>query len=208
MDINELGCQVLRLSELANKVLPLSVIVAVLLFCTRECIEAKRRKKSKASKLKACAIVLGKELRSNFDALPNFFRILEFLVKHENNQNLKMELIALRHGHESFVASTDKDLLQMPLHKISTTKYESLIFELSDLDAELSGSMIKTYELIYFLCNERNLLASLGLNELDGFLKMCALRKAQMLIDNQEEYQSAIKEEYKRLTGEDMYPSA
>lgn len=186
-----------------SQILPASVIATILLFATKEILEWKKRHKSKTSKRKAYAKVIGKELKENYSSIDSFFKILDFLEEHRNHSELTLQFISLKHGYESCVISAGTSHLEMPIPFFKMNWYERLLMELSEQEPNISEKTTKAYDSLYFLAEKRNLLASLMAGELNPFLKMCAGAVIDFLPHERERIEGELKDAYKALTGTD-----
>lgn len=190
-----------------NQYVPITVISAIILFFIKEVLESYRRNKAENSKNKALAHVIGEELKENFRALDNFYKIIDFLNKHQDCKDLKLKFICLRHGYESCVIEADQDSLEMTIPIFKTNWYEDLLMDLAEKDEKLTETVSKAYEVIYFIIEKRNLLASLMAGELTSFLRMCAVTTVNLLPESREYYEAELSVAYKAVTGkENIFP--
>jgi hypothetical protein len=196
-----------QLSKFLTQIFPLSVIVALFTFTYKEYAEKRRRDKVRISKERAYAHVLGREIKSNLEALDYFYKIIDFIEDHRECEKIQVNLYRLTHGYESCRIVADNDLLEMQIPKFQSTWYEKLLPELAEKDERLVACISKAYDNIYFLSEKRNLIASLMAGELSGFLKMCATATLGILAPERERIEAELISSYKELTGKDsIYP--
>lgn len=190
-----------------DKILSASVVVALAIFAVKEFIEWRRRQKSKKSKERAYAHVLGREIKENLESLDCFFKIIDFIEEHKECQSIQLKLHRLIHGYESCQVIAGADSLEMQLPKFKTIWYEKLLVELAEKDGKLSECVSKAYDNIYFISEKRNLIASLMAGELSSFLRMCAVTTLGYLAPERERIDAELTDAYKALTGnEKIFP--
>lgn len=196
-----------QLSNFLTQVFPISVIFAICTFAYKEYAEKRRRDKAKISKERAYAHVLGREIKSNFEALDFFYKIIDFIEEHRECKKIQISLSRLTHGYESCQIVADNDLLEMQLPKFQFAWYERLLPELAEKDESLVSCISKAYDNIYFLSDKRNLIASLMAGELSGFLKMCATTTVSLLSPERNRIEVELTAAYQALTGrEKIFP--
>lgn len=190
-----------------DKILSASVVVALAIFVVKEFIEWSRRQKSKKSKERAYAHVLGREIKENLESIDYFFKIIDFILEHEECPDIKLEFNRLIHGYESCKIIAGRDSLEMQLPKFKTIWYEKLLVDLAEKDGRLSEFVSKAYDNIYFLSEKRNLIASFMAGELSSFLRLCAATTVAYLAPERERIEKELTDAYKALTGrEKVFP--
>lgn len=192
-----------QILKFLTQILPISVIVALCTFAYKEYTEKQRRDKAKASKERAYAHVLGREIKRNFETLDYFYKAIDFIEAHQECEKIKVKLFRLTHGFESCQIVADNDLLEIQLPKFESTWYERLLPELAEKDEALVSSVSKAYDNIYFLSDKRNLIISLMAGELSGFLKLCANTTLSLLTPERSRIEVELIEAYRALTGKD-----
>lgn len=196
-----------QLSKFLTQIFPLSVIVALCTFTYKEYAEKRRRDKTKISKERAYAHVLGREIKNNFEALDYFYKIIEFIEEHQECKKIQVNLLRLTHGYESCEIVADNDSLEMQLPKFQSAWYERLLPELAEKDESLVACVSKAYDNIYFLSEKRNLIASLMAGELSVFLKMCANTTVSLLVPERDRIEAELISAYQALTDkEEIFP--
>jgi len=182
-------------------------VVAIAIFSLKEIIEKCRREKSKNSKERAYAHVIGREIKENFESLDYFYKIIDFIEEHKECRAIQLKLHRLIHGYESCEIVAGSDSLEMQLPKFKTAWYEKLLVELAEKDGKLAECVSKAYDNIYFISEKRNLIASLMAGELSEFLRVCAVTTVGLLAPEREGIELNLKAAYKALTGkENLFP--
>jgi len=190
-----------------TQILPASVVATVLLFATKEILEWKRKKKSRESRRKAYARVIGREIKENYESADSLFKMIELLEKHRSYPNLELQFICLKHGYESCVITADKSRLEMPIPIFKLEWYGRLLMELSEQEPEIAEKIEKAYDSLSYLSEKRNIIASLMAGELNSFLVMCVSSLIEFLPHERGRIENELKDAYKALTGnKQMFP--
>lgn len=192
-----------QIFNILDKVATASVTVAISIFLIKEYLERLRREKSKKSKDRSFAHVLGREIKDNLESIDHFYRIIDFIEEHKECKNIQLKLFRLIHGYESCQLIADNDLLEAQLPKFQTLWYEKLLVELAERDGKLAECVSNAYSNIYFLSEKRNLIASLMAGELSEFMKLCAVTTVSLLAPERERIESELRLAYKTLTGKE-----
>lgn len=134
-------------------IIPLSVFVALVLFCIREVRDFVKGRNQNKRKLDTLKIFLSEELRENYSTLKSLFRVAEQVLlafdtelpvqKHVNTDRYGNDYIYIHIGEPE--DNDNYSLVAMPLAHLETKQYENHIHDVALLNKELYDSVNELY---------------------------------------------------------------
>lgn len=134
-------------------IIPLSVFVALVLFCIREVRDFVKGRNQNKRKLDTLKILLSEELRENYSTLKSLFRVAEQVLlafdtelpvqKHVNTDRYGNDYIYIHIGEPE--DNDNYSLVAMPLAHLETKQYENHIHDVALLNKELYDSVNELY---------------------------------------------------------------
>ncbi|HFQ4916921.1 hypothetical protein QX226_21450 [Vibrio vulnificus] len=134
-------------------IIPLSVFVALVLFCIREVRDFVKGRNENKRKLDTLKVLLSEELRENYSTLKSLFRVAEQVLltfdtelpvqKHVNTDRYGNDYIYIHIGEPE--DNENYSLVAMPLAHLETKQYENHIHDVALLNKELYDSVNELY---------------------------------------------------------------
>lgn len=134
-------------------IIPLSVFVALVLFCIREVRDFVKGRNENKRKLDTLKVLLAEELRENYSTLKSLFRVAEQVLltfdtelpvqKHVNTDRYGNDYIYIHIGEPE--DNENYSLVAMPLAHLETKQYENHIHDVALLNKELYDSVNEFY---------------------------------------------------------------
>ena len=134
--------------------LPITVIVTLILFCTRELLDLTKKFREKKRVLSTLKLLLSEELKDNFYALNALYSVLEKtnkalavgkdkipVYKAVKTDRFGNDVVDIQIGNGG-----EYGFLHMPFPRFSTKRYDSYIKDVASLDLELYKNITELYK--------------------------------------------------------------
>ncbi|MGF1733676.1 hypothetical protein [Photobacterium kasasachensis] len=196
---------------LISEFLPVTVVVTLILFCTREILDLSKRIREKRRMLSTFKLLLAEELKDNFYALDSLYSVL---VKVERALELSQEDIPIYkkintdryHNDRVNIQLGNKakyGLLRMPFPRFSTKRYESYLKEVASLDVELYQQVTTVYkELRYCEKIRCEVVEYLERESTQGYWAFD--HRVKFMLEKRNEYNESMQSAHVLLTGKHM----
>lgn len=189
--------------------MPITVMVAVLLFIIRELIDKVKRRRQDKNKKKAISYLIGEEIKINYWSLTSLFRAYEQLSQlFEVAPNAIYRVKTTRFNKDIFEYKEepeDEIWSGHPIPKFINDKYNLLLPSLAELDIELADKLETTYQNIAELEHFRQTLVLFLANEdYEEVFHNMVKHFIQNFIEEKDEYFEKLNKVYVDLVGEDL----
>lgn len=151
MSSNQIANKNSRPTEISlfDKYMPVTVIVAILLFVIREILERNKKNKQDKNKLQAIKHLISNELKNNKTALTYLKQVYDMLEHlYEVSQAPKVFIHTNKFGDHSFHYQFNDDVRtrsHLPLSVFAFDTYKSQLPPLAELDIAFAKEIEKTY---------------------------------------------------------------
>jgi hypothetical protein len=138
--------------EAFKNLIPITAVIALLLFITRECLDIFKKRSERIRELNAYKALISEEIRQNYFALKLLNKVLKVTVKvnNDNVEEYKCDVNTDRYGNEYVFIDLGKGpgnrSSSIRLKNFSSEVFDSHISDLAKLDQDLYESLKKTYE--------------------------------------------------------------
>lgn len=200
-----------RRTTLISEYLPITVVVTLLLFCTREILDLTKKHNEKKRTLTTLKLLLSEELKSNFYALDSLYSIIvrvnSALKLGEKNIPVRKNITTDRFGN-SIVDITLGDegkhgFLHMPFPQFSTVRYNSFLKELASLDLKLYEHVTELYKEMRY-CEKIRCEIISYLEREDNLSYWAFDHRLEMMLQREEQYRDMMQALHKKFIGRRM----
>lgn len=139
-----------RLLGGTESLVPITVIVAVILFMVKELLEYNRKEKANNRKLNAYRMLLAEELELNFGALKSIDETCSKLESNKNKWRGATYEAKFKESGNLYVHATYKDhlVLCIPVRKVRMEQYDKLLVNIAELNADFYLKVKDGYEYV------------------------------------------------------------
>jgi len=189
-------------------IIPLSVFVALVLFCIREIRDFIKGRNESRRKLNTLKILLSEELRENYSNLESLFRVAEqVLLTFETDHPVQKLVNTDRYGNDYIYVhigepedNENYSLVAMPLAHIVTKQYENHIQDVALLDQTLYDSINELYVQLRRCEKIRNTLVCHLADEINDVRNWALATNIKDIVRNQSKYLEALNSVHQELT--------
>ncbi|EJG0725779.1 hypothetical protein C4G41_RS22320 [Vibrio parahaemolyticus] len=189
-------------------IIPLSVFVALVLFCIREVRDFVKGRNENKRKLDTLKVLLSEELRENYSTLKSLFRVAEQVLltfdtelpiqKHVNTDRYGNDYIYIHIGEPE--DNENYSLVAMPLAHLETKQYENHIHDVALLNKELYDSVNELYVKLRRCEKIRNTLVCHIAGEINDVRNWALSTNVKDIVRDQVKYLEKLDDVHHELT--------
>lgn len=189
-------------------IIPLSVFVALVLFCIREVRDFIKGRNENRRKLDTLKMLLSEELRENYSTLESLFRVAkQVLLTFDTDNPVQKQVNTDRYGNDYIYVhigepeyNENYSLIAMPLAHIETKRYECHIHDIALLDKPLYDSVNEFYAKLRRCEKIRNTLVCHIAGEINDVRNWALATNVKDIVTHQTEYLEALNRVHHELT--------
>ena len=191
--------------------LPITVVVTLILFCTREALDLTKRYREKKQMLATLKVLISEELKDNYHALDALYKVLGKVDKSlkvgEESISVDKCVKADRYGNEMvniFIGDNGEyGALHMPFPKFSTKRYESYIKDVASLDLKLYEAVTEFYKELRY-CEKIRCEVIEYLERDDNLIYWAFDHRVNIMFGRKPDYEALSQNLHALLTGKHM----
>jgi len=188
-------------------VIPITAIIAIILFLVRELIVSVKKRKNEEKVIKAIKMLLAEEVKENYATFTIFCKILDDFINSE--KELKPQSINTdRHKNDwvQYYESQQKghSFKDVILRNFNFKYYENHISDLALLDMESFEKIQKTYELFRTIQGERDKFVCYLANEMKDTSEEILKGTLRLVTYSQDGFKKEINDLHKKLVNKDI----
>ncbi|WP_318473367.1 hypothetical protein [Photobacterium leiognathi] len=193
-----------------SEYLPITVTVTLILFITREIIDLIKKHREKKRLIRSLKILLSEELKDNYYALKNLYRVLEFVNRSiqaykeqiEVNKQIKTDRFGNNLVTIAIGKGAENGFLQMPFPKLSTKRYDAYIKEIATLDFSLYEEITIFYKKLRYC--EKIRCEVIEYLELENHMNWAFDFRVEYMLEQKEEYEQTMQKLHAMLIKKHM----
>ncbi|EMK6954880.1 hypothetical protein V9K22_003680, partial [Vibrio cholerae] len=194
-----------------SEYLPITVVVTLILFCTREILDLTKRYRDKKRMLATLKIVVSEELKDNYHALDALYSVLtqvDKLLKIGEKRipvwkNIKTDRYGNDMAHIVIGENGEYGVLHMVFPKFSTKRYESYIKDIASLDLQLYEAITKFYKELRY-CEKIRCEVIEYLERDNNHINWAFDYRVNFMLERKPEYESLCQNLHELLSGKYM----
>ncbi|EIE1195293.1 hypothetical protein LCX57_001101 [Vibrio parahaemolyticus] len=191
--------------------LPITVVVTLILFCTREVLDLTKRYREKKRMLATLKVLISEELKDNYHALSALYTVLGKVDKSlkvgDKAIPVDKSVRADRYGNEMvniFIGEkAEYGALHMPFPKFSTKRYESYIKDVASLDLQLYEAVTAFYKELRY-CEKIRCEVIEYLERDDNLIYWAFDHRVNLMFERKSDYEALSQNLHALLTGKHM----
>ncbi|EKF9853210.1 TPA: hypothetical protein RQJ47_004389 [Vibrio vulnificus] len=191
--------------------LPITVVVTLILFCTREVLDLTKRYREKKRMLATLKMLVSEELKDNYHALDVLYSVLTKVDKAlkvgEKKIPVEKNVKTDRYGNDManiFIGENGEyGVLHMPFPKFSTKRYESYIKDIASLDLQLYEAITEFYKELRY-CEKIRCEVIEYLERDNNHIYWAFDHRVNLMFERKSEYESLCQNLHALLAGKHM----